>query len=115
MQDGQAHKAIPLSRKGIKGWLEMERLVELPDSQAAVIEGLAATLPSTKKKTHELLILCTEYGSGIVPSGGAHGWQSEQQAYVRGIREPADGLEGGGLVLADALERAKQGPAFLRE
>jgi hypothetical protein len=34
---------------------------------------------------------------------------AEQQAYVKGIREAADGLERGQLVLADALARVERG------
>jgi hypothetical protein len=42
--------------------------------------------------------------------GGPLHW-AEQQAYVRGIREAADGLGRAYLVLADALARVERGAA----
>jgi hypothetical protein len=45
--------------------------------------------------------------------GGPFRW-AEQQAYVKGIREAADGLEKAQLVLADALARVERGAATSR-
>jgi hypothetical protein len=45
-----------------------------------------------------------EEWSRVSTDGGPLRW-AEQQAYVKGIREAADGLERAHLVLADALAR----------